>query len=257
MVRRAAPLVGLLALMLARACFAEDDLRLPPPRVAVFALPDPAELPDRMIGRRAADAVYDALAAESPWEPVDPGRLLRLCESEGVEPPLAVGYLQMLGQRASAPLAIGGRLEACEVNAGRGTAQVTLLVELVETLGGASLAQARGVASAKRETAEALDEAIDRALVEAAGNAARELGSLDVAEAVVVATLPDGRVLMDGPLEPRIRVGAKLLVFRGGAAQPEVIGALEVKSSKLTVLHARPLAGEGFFQGDRAVVVAR
>jgi len=248
-----AALLALVALGLVPACFAEDAPSVLTPSVAVFPFADPADLPDRMIGRRAADATWAALRTDAPWEPADPAWLLRLCEAEGVQAPFAVGHLQMLGQRMRAPLAAAGLVETCELNPRRGIAQVTLLVELVETLGGNSLASARGVASATREQGEPLDGALDRALTEAATDAARQLASFDAASAIVVATLPDGRVLMDGPAEPRIKQGAKLVIFRGA----DVIGAVEVRSSRLTVLHTEPLAGEGFFQGDRGVVVAR
>lgn len=248
------PALALLCLAaIGGAACAQDGPALLKPRVGVFPFTDPADLPDRMIGRRAGDAAYAALKAESPWELVDPGWLLRLCENESVRAPFAVGYLQMLGQRASAPLAITGWVETCQVNPERGTVQVTLAAELVETLGGVSLASGRGVASARREAGEVVGQVIDRALTEAAGDAVRQLTSFDPLTAVVVASLPDGRVMMDGPREPRIKPGAKLLVFRGD----KIVGTVEVKTSSVTVLHARPISGEGFFQGDRGVQVAR
>ena len=248
-----AALLALLSLGLLPACCAQDAPSDLVPVAAVFPLADPADLPGRMIGRRAADAVWAGLRAEAPWELADAAWLLRMCESEGVRAPFAVGHLQMIGQRMRAPLAVAGLAENCRLNPERGTAQVTLLVELVETFGGSSLATARGVASATREPGEPLDAALDRALTEAALDVARQLVSFDAASAIVVTTLPDGRVLMDGPAEPRIKEGSKLLIFRG----VEAIGAVAVKTSKLTVLHADPLVGEGFFQGDRGVVVAR
>ena len=257
--RHAPPLyvLALAALGLASVSTADDAAGPYVPTVAVFPLTDPDEQPHRMVGRRACDAIHAALQAEGPWELADPAWLLRLSEAEGLLPPLAVGHLQMIGQRMRAPLAIGGLVESCVLNPERGVAQVTLAIELVETLGGSSLASARGVASAQREQGEPLDLALDRALSEAAADAARHLTAFDTASAVVVSTLPDGRVVMDGPLEPRIKPGTKLLVLRGGEMTPQVIGAVQVKTSSLTVLHAEPLSGEGFFQGDRAVVVAR
>ena len=254
---RLLPLLALAALTFGSPCFADDAAGAYVPTAAVFPLTDPDEQPHRMVGRRSCDAIHAALQAEGPWELVDPAWLLRLCEAEGLRPPLAVGHLQMLGQTMRAPLAIGGLVESCVLNPERGVAQVTLAIELVETLGGSSLASARGVASAQREQGEPLDLALDRALTEAAADAARHLTAFDAASAVVVSTLPDGRVVMDGPLEPRIKPGTKLLVLRGGEMTPQVIGAVQVKTSSLSVLHAEPLSGEGFFQGDRAVVVAR
>lgn len=247
-------LTVLTLLSLLSCTLAADEVRLPTPRVAVFPFADPGDLPDRLLGRRASDAAWAALQEQAPWELVDPGWLLRLCESEDARAPFALGYLQMFGQRARAPLAVTGAVENCQVNFARGVAQVTVAIELVETVEGLKLASGRGVASAKREDGEVLGQAIDRALVEAGADAARELTSFDPLSAVVVATLPDGRVMMDGPREPRIKPGSKLLVFRRGEGP---IGTVEVKTSRVTVLHAQPIAGEGFMQGDRAVLVAR
>ena len=249
--------VALVLLALGGAAFAQDEPQLPIPRVAVFPFMSPTDGPDRMIGRRAADATWLALRERGPWELVDPSWLLRLCETEDARAPFAVGYLQMLGHRAGAPLAVTGSVETLRVNVDRGVAQVTVGVELVETLGGTRLASARGVASATRAEGEVLGQAIDRALMEAGADVALALTSFDLLSAVVVATLPDGRVMMDGPRDPRIRPGTKLLVYRAGRAGPEVLGAVEVETSRVTVLHTKPLAGEDFRQGDRAVVVAR
>jgi hypothetical protein len=243
----------LIALTAATGALAADEAPQLTPRAAVFPFADPVEQPDRMIGRRASDAAWAALTEQAPWELVDPTWLLRLCEAENARAPFAVGYLQMLGQRASAPLAVTGSIEECAINFKRGVAQVTVGMHLVETLGGVKLASGRGVASAKREDGEVLGQAIDRALIEACGDASRELTSFDPLTAVVVTALPDGRVMMDGPREPRIKPGAKMLVFRGD----ELIGAVEVKTSRVTVLHAQPISGEDFVQGDRAVFVAR
>lgn len=256
--RAAGVVLTALALLIIPLCAtAQDAPRLPVPRVAVFPFADPADTPDRMIGRRASDAVGAALEDQATWEIVDPGWLLRLCENEEAEAPFAVGYLQMLGERARAPLAVTGWVEGFELNHQRGVAQVTLAVELVETMSGTRLASSRGVASAKREQGEVLGQTIDRALAESGADAARELTSFDPLAAVVVATLPDGRVMLDGPMEPRIKPGARLLVFRGAAGSAKSIGSLEVKTSRVTVLHALPIAGDDFMQGDRAIVVAR
>ncbi|MFO8081953.1 MAG: hypothetical protein R6V07_16850 [Armatimonadota bacterium] len=250
-------LLTLALLAAAGAVSAQERTPPPTPRAAVFAFMEPQETPDRLIGRRASDAVWTALEAQSPWELVDPGWLLRLCESEEARPPFAVGYLQMLGHRADAPLAVTGSVESFTVNRDRGVAQVTLSVELVETLGGTRIARSRGVASARRESGEVLGQAVDRALMEAGADAVRDLTSFDPLSAVVVATLPDGRVMMDGPREDRIRPGSKLLIYRRTRTGAEAIGTVDVKTSRLTALHAEPIAGEDFRQGDRGVVVAR
>jgi len=243
------------AALVAAACGSGADApELPAPRVAVFDFTEPAERPGRLIGRRAADAVFAALAESARWRTVDRAAVLLACADEELAPPFAVGHLQMLGQRLRAPLALAGLVQVCEVNATRRSAQVTVSAELVETLGGSSLAAARGVASARAE-GEPLAPAqlVDRALAEAAGDLVRALTNFEPTGGQVVTTLPDGRVVLDVPEEPGLRVGDALLVFRGG----EPAGALRVEAVSLTVTHARPLAGEDFRGGDRAVLVAR
>ncbi len=252
-------LTAIIMLGLASASTDADETGESWPRAAVFNLLDDGNYPDRLIGRRAADAVFVALIEEAPWELVSRTRLQRLCEAEAARAPFAIAYLQMLGHRVRAPLALTGVVEVCEVNKGRGTAQVTLLVELLETLEGATLASKRGVGSARRSDDEVapIDQIVDRALSDAARDAVRKLTTFHQGTAMVAATLPDGRVMLDGPDEPALEVGSKLLVYRGADPRREMIGALEVKESRLTVIHAQPLAGEEFRQGDRAVVVAR
>lgn len=255
---RRVALMMLAALAFEGAAAAQDAPKFAPPRVAVFPFMDPLDYPDRMLGRRASDAVWAALQEQSMWEIVDAGWLLRLCEAEGVQAPFAVGYLQMLGgHRASAPLAITGAVQAFKLNRERGVAQVTVEVQLVETIEGTRLASSRGVASAKREEGEVLGHAIDRALSEAGADAVRELTSIDPLVATVAATLPDGRVMMDGPWDPEIKPGSKLLIYRAGPTGREAAGAVEVLTSRSTVLHARPIVGEDFRQGDKGVLVAR
>jgi hypothetical protein len=233
--------------------------QLPEPRAAVFGFMEPVASQGRMIGRRAADAVFVALADEAPWRLVERAEVERLSEAAGTSAPFAVAYIQMIGHQCSAELAVTGVVEVCEVNAQRGTAQVTLLVELVETLDGASLASHRGIGSAQRPAGEVatIDEIVDHALSEAARDVVRRLTRFDAASAMVAAAMPDGRIMLDGPEEPALRVGSKLLVLRRMGDEHAVVGALTVLESRLTVVYARPLAGEGFRQGDRAIVVAR
>jgi len=242
------------ALAAAASCYGADAPELPVPRAAVFDFTEPAEWPGRLIGRRAADAVFAALRESVRWRTVDRAAVLLACADEGLVPPFAVGHLQMLGERLGAPLAVAGLVQVCEVNAERRSAQVTLIAELVETLGGSSLASVRGVASARAEDEPlALAQVVDRALAEAAGDLVRALTNFEPAGGQVVTTLPDGRVVLDVPAEPEVRPGDTLLVLRGG----EAAGALKVESVNLTVVHARPLAGEEFRGGERAVLVAR
>ena len=246
-------LIGAALVAAASGCGA-DEPALPAPRVAVLDFTEPAQRPGRLIGRRAADAVFAALGASGRWRTVDRAAVLLACADEGLAPPFAVGHLQMLGDRMRAPLAVAGLVQVCEVNAGRRTAQVTLIAELVESLGGSSLASVRCVASARAgDEPLALGQLLDRALGEAAGDLVRALTNFEPTGGQVVTTLPDGRVVLDVPEQPGVRPGDGLLVFRGR----EPVGALKVETVTLTVTHARPLAGEEFRGGDRAALVAR
>lgn len=227
------------------------------PRVAIFDFTDPSAWTGRMVGIRAADATFAALRATHRWELIDRSLVLHACRSEGLTPPFAVGHVQMIGERLQAPLAVTGLVEVCRVNPERRTAQVTVVAELIETLGGNSLASVRGVASARvGEEPEALAQIVDRALMEAAGDLARALTGFDPAGAQVVMTLPDGRVVLDVPEGVGLRPGDVLLVCRG-RERCDVVGALRVQTVNLTVVHARPLAGDDFEGGDRAILVAR
>ncbi|MEA3403236.1 MAG: hypothetical protein U9R79_18480 [Armatimonadota bacterium] len=246
------------AVVLAGLCalaWADDDVRRP--RAAVYDFTDSGDWPGRLVGRRAADAVHAELAEAAPWELVDRGLVLRLCESEGLQPPFGVGYLQMLGERSRSPLAVTGLVRTCTVNERRGVAQVTVLAELIETIGGSSLASVRGVASARRKPGEvaAIGQVVDRALGEAAGDIVRSLTRFDPTQAPVVTVLPDGRVVIDGPEEPALRPGDVLLLYRG--ENGSAVGAVRVESVSLTVVHARPLTGYEPQAGDRGVLVAR
>jgi len=249
----AAAYVLLLLALAAGQALAEPSS--PTPTAAVYDFTEPVTWEGRLVGRRAADAVFLALTEEGQWAQADRVTLQRMCEREGIGPPFGVGHLQMLGERLSAPLAVTGLVEVFEVNPTRGAVQATLLVELVEAIGGASLTSVRGVSSARRseEEVEPLAVVADRALAEAAGDVARALTGFGRVVASVVMPLPDGRVVLEGPEKPPLSPGDKLLVMRGERA----LGVLQVATVQHTVIHATPLSGEGFAAGDRALLVAR
>lgn len=245
--------IGALALA-AFAAHAQTGAEVPRPRAAVFDFTDPAGWPGRLVGWRAAEAVQAALAAADHWDLADRGVIVRACADQGLEPPFGIGYLQMLGDRLGTPLAVSGMVEVCEVNPARRVAQVTLVAELVETGSGAGLRSVRGVASASaRDEVLTLDQLVDRALVQAAGDLVRALTNFEPTSATVVTTLPDRRVVLDAPERPGLRPGDVLLAFAG----ERPAGLLRVQSMKLTVVHAQVLTGEDFRGGQRAVLVAR
>lgn len=245
---------ALLALVAVAAC-AQPEREIPRPRAAVFDFTEPTSWPGRLVGRRAAAAVHAALAEDGRWDLSPRAVVVKACEDEGLEPPLGVGYVQMLGERLGTPLAVTGLVEVCAVNPTRRSAQVTLVAELIETPGGASLRSVRGVAAARaaRNEAVTLDQLVDRALVQAAGDLVRALTNFDPAVARVVTTLPDGRVVLDAPDRSDIRPGDVLMVFSGERSS----GLLRVQSVNLTVVHAQVVSGEDFRGGQQAVVVAR
>lgn len=249
-----AVIIGGLTVMVAAAALADDEPPVPVPRVAVYDFTDRTDCAGRLAGRRAADAVACALGDAGRWEVVDRGRLLRECGREQLRPPLGVGYLQMLGDRLGAPLALTGRVEVCALNRRRGAAQVTLVAELLETLGGGSLASVRGVASARRtEEPAALGEILDRALVGAAAEVVSALSRFEPTSAPVTTVLPDGRAMLDGPEEPPLRAGDEMVVYTG----EKPVAVIAVESVRLTVVHARTMAGEVPRMGGRAVLVNR
>ena len=104
------------ALVAAASCCAADAPELPAPRVAVFDFTEPAERPGRLIGRRAADAVFAALGEAARWRTVDRAAVLLACADEGLAPPFAVGHLQMLGERL-------GRIQNRRCTTGDGAAK--------------------------------------------------------------------------------------------------------------------------------------
>ncbi|MGD9498665.1 MAG: hypothetical protein AB7Y46_20390 [Armatimonadota bacterium] len=264
--RRASRLVTALVRTLAAAMLSAmtgavpwaDVAAGPVPRAGVFDFVEPAGWQGRMVGRRGADAVSAALAETGRWALADRGLIIGGCAREQLAPPFAVGHLQMLGQRMRTPLAVAGVVDVCEVNARRRTAQITLVAELVETLGGNSLASVRGVASAHAEAGAMvpLDVLVDRALVDAAADIARALTNFEPGAGRVMAVLPDGRVMLDVPEQAGLRPGDRLMVYRD-AADDEPVGVLTVQTVKVTVVHAQVLVGGGFRGGDQAVLVAR
>ena len=165
-------LVALVALALSGgpAC-AQSGAQGPRPRASVFDFTEPAGWPARLVGWRAAEALHAALTEADRWDLADRAVIVKACAEQGLEPPLGVGYLQMLWDRLGTPLAVTGLVEVCEVNPVRRVAQVTLVAELAETGGGASLRSVRGVAAAPaaRDEVVALDQLVDRALAQAAG----------------------------------------------------------------------------------------
>lgn len=227
----------------------------PRPRAAVFDFDEADDWPGRLAGRRAAEAVHVALAEAGVWDLADRSVVINICADEGLEPPYGVGYLQMLGERLGTALAVTGRVEVCQVNPGRRAAQVTVVTELVETAEGSSLRSVRGVAAEQAQRGEVvtLEELVDRALVQVAGDVARALTNFEPTAARLVTTLPDGRVVLDAPQKPGLRPGDVLLVFAGDRPA----GLLRVQSMKLTVVHAQVIGGEDFRGGQRAVLVAR
>ncbi len=247
-------LAGLLTLLSAGICIADDEV--PRVRVAVYDHTNGTEWEGRLIGRRGGDAVHAALAATGHWELVDRGRVIRMCESEGLQPPYGVGYLQMLGERMSAALSVTGLVRTLEVNARRGVAQVTLQADVVENIGGQTIASARGVSAVRRAEGEIvpMEVIVDRALNEAAAEIARSLTNLPAVNAPVVSVLPDGRLVIDGPDDEPLHKGDVLLIYRDGRMP---VGAARVERVSLTVIHAEPLAGADFMTNDRAVLVAR
>ncbi len=228
---------------------------------AVYDFAEPSGYGGRMIGLRAAEALHSALAEAGPWRLIKRPDLLRQCASEDVRAPFGVGYLQMFGRRLNAPLAVCGLVQNLVVNATRGSAQVTLVGELIETSDGNSLASVRAVGSALRDgdATVALDELIARALVEATGDLALALSAFDAWTTTVVTGLSPTSAMLNTPADTDVQPGTKLLVFRPAGGGWSIVAAAQALRGDKNTIRVKILteAAEALKPGDVAVAVAR
>lgn len=228
---------------------------------AVYDFAEPSGYGGRMIGLRAGEALHSALADGGPWQLIKRPDLIRQCAAENVRAPFGVGYLQMFGRRLNAPLAVCGLVQNLVVNETRGSAQVTLVGELIETIDGNSLASVRAVGSASRDGDEAvaLDEIIDRALVEATGDLALALSAFDAWSTTVVTGLSPTSAILNTPADTDVQPGTKLLVFRPAGGGWSIVAAAQVLRGDKNTIRVKILtqAAEALKTGDVAVAVAR
>ncbi len=228
---------------------------------AVYDFAAPSGYAGRLIGLRAAEALHGALADGGPWQLIKRPDLMRQCAAEDVRAPFGVGYLQMFGRRLNAPLAVCGLVQNLVVNEQRGSVQVTLIGELIETIDGNSLASVRAVGSASRDGDEtvALDEVIDRALVEATGDLALALGAFHAWRTTVVTGLSPTSAMLNTPADTDVQPGMKLLVVRAGAGGWGIVAAAQVLRGDNNTVRVKVItqATEALKAGDVAVAVAR
>jgi hypothetical protein len=240
-------------------CYGQDQ-PAPKVRVAVYDFTGPRHYQGHMVGRRAAEAAHALMLGERRWEMVNRAALLRLCAREEASPPFALGYLQMFGEKLEAPLALCGFVENCIVNPERGSAQVTLVSELIETIEGGSLQSITTVASSERAAGETLtlDEVVDQALTQAAEDLVAAIYSFEPLAAPVMADVTEAKVLLDAGTKAGLAPGAKMLAYRRAGDDWVVMGALLVESVTEDISHARVTAQrEAIRPNDRAVLVAR
>ena len=195
------------------------------------------------------------------WQLIERPDLMRQCASEDVRAPFGIGYLQMFGRRLNAPLAVCGLVQNLVVNETRGSAQVTLVGELIETIDGNSLASVRAVGSASRDGDEtvALDKIIDRALVEATGDLALALSAFDAWHTTVVTGLSPTSAMLNTPADTDVQPGTKLLVFRPAGGGWSIVAAAQALRGGKNTMRVKVLtqAAEALKPGDLAVAVAR
>ena len=242
-----------------QAAVAQPD-QTPTVRVAVYDFTEPDDYEGHLVGRRAAEGTQVALAAAGLWDLVERPVLLHECAAENLTAPFGVGYLQMLGRKLNASLAVTGLVQTCAVNPDRGTAQVTLKCELIEAIGGEGLGWFSGVGSAKRGDGEAatVEEIVDRALIEAAGNVAASLMSMNQWATSVMARMDNGQLMMQPVAEPRIAAGEKAIVCRLAPDGWRLIAVIEVQRADDTSVRARVVSQLSDPQtNDVAVAVAR
>lgn len=240
-------------------CYAQVQ-ETPTVRVAVYDYTGPRQYEGHMVGRRAGEAVHALMLVERRWEMVNRAALLRLCAAEEASAPFALGYLQMFGDKLEAPLAVCGFVQNCMVNPERGSAQVTLVSELIETMEGTSLQSITTVASSERAGGQtlALDEVIDQALTQAAEDLVAAIYNFEPLAAPVMADVTEGKVLLDAGAKAGLAPGAKMLAYRRAGDDWVVVAALLVESVTEDLAHARVTAQrEAIRPNDRAVLVAR
>jgi len=249
----------LTALAAVSSCYGQQQ-PTPTVRAAVYDFTEPRQYEGHIVGRRAAEAVYALMADKGRWEMVARPLLLRLCEAEGAFAPYGIGYVQMFGDRLDAPLAVCGLVQNCIVNPERGSAQVTLVGELIETLEGNSLQSTTTVGSSERGAGEAvaLDEVVDRALVQAAEDLVAAMCNFEPLTTLVMAEVTATKVLLDAGTKAGLRPGAKMLAYRRDGDGWKVVGALQVESATEDMAHAMVTTeAEAIRPNDRAVLVAR
>ena len=240
-------------------CYAQPR-PAPTVRVAVYDFVEPDGYRTHLVGRRAAETVCLLLSERGRWEVVSRPALLRQCAVEGAVAPYAIAYVQMFGHRLQAPLALCGAVRSCVVNPARGTVQVTLVGELIETLDGGGLQSVTTVGSSARGRGEtvALDELVDRAIAEAAADLVAALHNFDPVTAPVMADVTEGKLILDAGRKVGLTPRAKMLAYRRQGENWSFVAVLQVQSVMEDLAHATLLASdEGIRPNDVAVLVAR
>ncbi len=250
-----------LATLLAPSFAEAQEAEPPAVYAAVYDFVAPGRYEGHMIGRRLGEALHASLASEAPWTLVPRNDLLRQCATEGVSAPVGVGYLQMFGRRLNAPLAVTGMVQNLVVNQERGTVQVTLVAELLETIDGNSLTSVSAVGSASREgdATMAMDEILDKAFMEAVGDLGSALSAFDPWVTTVLTGMNAQKAILNAPADTEVQTGTKLLVFRQAGGGWSIVGALQVTRGSKDTIRAKMLttSEDPLRTGDVAVAVAR
>ncbi|MCD6361596.1 MAG: hypothetical protein J7M38_12135, partial [Armatimonadetes bacterium] len=138
--------------------------------------------------------------------------------------------------------------------------QVTLVCELIEAIGGESLGSFKAVGSSARGRDEVvtLEEIVDRALIEAAGNMAEKLTSFNAWSTTVMARLAEDQVMLQPLEDVEIEVPEKAIVCRRTPEGWRLIAVVEVRQANANSIHARVVSGLSAPQpNDVVVCVAR
>jgi len=247
--------------LLALAVWADEAAPTgPKPRAAVFAFHDLGAYKGHALGQRAAARVQTELRETGRFVLIARADVRRECTALDLRPPFPVGYQQQILARLGADLAITGVVQNCTLDARNSAANVTLIAELTEAIGGEQVAivKAVGAAHAERNNPVPADELAEEALAAAGKQLARSLTAGPLITGKVVAHIAgDERVTLEADAPGSFVAGMRALIFRrkdDGAWELGAVASIEsVQKPRAT---GKLLSAKGQLkEGDVAVGV--
>ena len=189
----------------------------PQPRAAVFAFNDLGAYRGHALGQRAAARVQTELRNTGRFALIARADVRRECAALDLRPPFAVGNQQQVMARVGADVAVTGVVQNCALDAHNATANVTLIGELTEAIGGEQIAvvKAVGAAHAEHKSPVPADELVEEALAAAGKQLAQSLTAGPLITGKVVAHIAgDERVTLEADAPGSFVAGMRALIFR-------------------------------------------